>query len=383
MVANSPKKICFVATVEFAVSAFLLEHFHKLSKSYDLTLLVNTNNARFLEERGLHQVKVVSIPIKRSINILSDLYVLYSLAIYFKEHQFDAVHSITPKAGLLANLAASFVHVNHRIHTFTGQVWATKSGCKRLILKGLDKIIAQLTTHNLVDSYSQKNFLVNEGVLNEFKSSVIGPGSISGVNLKRFESNTEKRNVVRKNLDLPDDAFVILYLGRLALDKGVIDLANAFNLLDKFSHVYLMYVGPDEGRLVDQLKSIVLHSNRLRFVDYTKKPEEFINASNVLCLPSYREGFGNVVIEAAACGVPGVVSNIYGLSDAIVDQFTGLFFEVGNVEDMSKKLEQLIVDEDKLKLLSINAKSRAIKYFNSEVITEGWLSFYNHILNNP
>jgi hypothetical protein len=175
-------KIYFVANVEFAVNAFLLNHLRKLSQYYDLTLIINADDSRFLVKQGL-DIKVIDLKISRNINLASDFYCLIYLLYLFTKNRPTAVHSITPKSGLLA-MAASFVAgVPLRIHTFTGQVWVNKVGFSKALLKSLDMLIGWLASFIIIDSASQQEFLFQQNIVTKKKSVVFGSGSVAGVNL--------------------------------------------------------------------------------------------------------------------------------------------------------------------------------------------------------
>jgi len=369
------KSICFVATVEFAVSAFLLSHLKELSKHYDLTVIVNLKNPNFLIDKKL-DIKLVNINFSREINIISDLLSLVQLAYLFLIKKYDAVHSITPKAGLLAMIASFLTFTSVRVHCFTGQVWSTKSGLSRLFLKLIDKIIGNLSTQNIVDSKSQYDFLVKENVLNKDKALVLGSGSVSGVDLLKFKPNTKVKSSLRKKLKISPSSFVFVFLGRLNSDKGIHDLINAFILTDLKS-AYLLLVGPDEENISSKFKG---NQSNIIFSGATSSPQDFLAASDVLCLPSYREGFGNVVIEAAATGVPSIVSNIYGLSDAIVLNKTGLAHEPHDVQEITKLMKSLFNNRKLVMDLGKAAKKRAISEFDSKILVKHWKIFYNHNL---
>ena len=369
------KSICFVATVEFAVSAFLLSHLKELSKYYDLTVIVNLKNPNFLIDKKL-DIKLVNINFSREINIISDLLSLVQLAYLFLIKKYDAVHSITPKAGLLAMIASFLTFTSVRVHCFTGQVWSTKSGLSRLFLKLIDKIIGNLSTQNIVDSKSQYDFLVKENVLNKDKALVFGSGSVSGVDLLKFKPNTKVKSSLRKKLKISPSSFVFVFLGRLNSDKGIHDLINAFILTDLKS-AYLLLVGPDEENISSKFKG---NQSNIIFSGATSSPQDFLAASDVLCLPSYREGFGNVVIEAAATGVPSIVSNIYGLSDAIVLNKTGLAHEPHDVQEITKLMKSLFNNRKLVMDLGKAAKKRAISEFDSKILVKHWKIFYNHNL---
>ena len=369
------RKICFVLTIEFAVKAFLLNHLRALTKIYDVTVIVNTNNPNFLLEHGIN-AKVIALDITRKIGLFSDLVALVKLVKIFSQQRFSAVHSITPKAGLLAMLAAYMARVPLRIHTFTGQIWVTKSGFKRYFLKQIDCLIAFLSTHNLVDSPSQCEFLLHENVISSTKSTVLAKGSISGVDISRFKPDLVAKSSIRQELNITDDAILFLFLGRLTVDKGLLDLAKAFGELN-FANAHLLFVGPDEQALQAEITRLAGESSmNIQFIGHTNTPEIFMAAADVLCLPSYREGFGSVVIEAASVGVPAIASRIYGITDAVEDNETGLLHAPRDIDAIKKCLQNML-DNPTLRLkLGQQAQTRAIKDFNSHLITQAWVDFY-------
>jgi glycosyltransferase involved in cell wall biosynthesis len=252
----------------------------------------------------------------------------------------------------------------------------TKYGFIRLILKSFDWLIAQLATFNIVDSPSQQRFLIDEKVLTEDKSIVFSFGSVSGVDLNRFRPSKRIFSEVRYELMIPDDAFVYIFLGRLNKGKGILDLAHAFSMIEH-KKAFLLVVGPDEGEFVSDIKKINADKlDRIRFIGFTRVPERYLAASNVLCLPSYREGFGSVIIEAAAMRVPAIASNIYGISDAIVNNETGLLHEVHDVDAIRDAMTMFLNDIQLSIKYGEAAKSRAIKFFDSKIISRHWLNFY-------
>ena len=166
------KKICFVTAAEITVRVFLVNHLKALSTQYNITVVTNTNDTDFLKTFGLH-LNVVPLKIERAISPIRDIRALFSLIILFRKYRFEAVHSVTPKAGLLSMLASFLVRVPVRIHTFTGQVWITQQGLMRWCLKSADKLIARCATHVLVDSGSQRDFLIRKNIVSKSKSRLL------------------------------------------------------------------------------------------------------------------------------------------------------------------------------------------------------------------
>lgn len=357
------------------VNSFLLEPVTLLSKYYDVYIVLNLAPNDSLENlNGI--ATIIPIKIQRNISLGLDLLVLWQLFKLFHYHKFKIVHSVTPKAGLLAMLASFFAGVDVRIHTFTGQVWVTKTGIKRIFLKQFDFLIGLLATNILVDSFSQRQFLINEKVISEKKSSVLAQGSIAGVNISRFKPDLMIRRRVRNELNISEHSILILFLGRLNFDKGVLDLANAFNCIE-CDNTHLLFVGPDEGNIKSKIENATVNCiNRVHFVEFTKSPESYMAAADLLCLPSYREGFGSVIIEAAAVGIPTVGSRIYGVIDAISENESGLLFTPHSVLELHECLNSLIRDTDYRLKLGKQAFERVQKYFTSESLALSWLKYY-------
>lgn len=371
------QKLFFICSSPTSISAFLKPHLETLHSVYFLFVLANTKDSRFLQKDGLDLV-VEFVPIERKIHLLADLKALWWLFKRLVLERPNAVHTLTPKAGLLGMCAAWLARVPVRVHTFTGQVWVTRQGLMRLILKAADRSIAAMATDVLVDSPSQRNFLIQERVVSAQKSIVLGEGSICGVDTQRFSPNPLTRQKVRADMGSSTDALVCLYLGRLNRDKGVLDLAAAFaKVAGKHPRAELWVVGPDEDGVFAKMSSMLATcSQKVRRVGYTKEPERYMQAADLFCLPSYREGFGSSVIEAAACSVPALVSRIYGLTDAVLEGQTGWMHEAGNVQDLAVQLDCLLEAPTKLKTVGEAARENVVRVFQQSLITNAMLDFY-------
>lgn len=373
------QRVCFVVSSPLTARAFLSGHIASLSRCYAIDLAADATGQD--EFGGIPQhARVVPVRILRRIAPLADLAALWRLYALFRRERYAAVSSITPKAGLLALLAAAVSRIPLRIHIFTGQVWATRSGWKRHLLKAADRLMASLATHVLADSPSQRDFIVLEGVAPAGKVRVLGEGSICGVDGERFRPDAARRVEIRLAQGIPDEAVVFLFLGRLNRDKGVLDLVDAFAALDNAA-AWLLVAGPDEADLRGVMeRRLGAALARTRFVGYTDRPEDFMAAADVFCLPSYREGFGMVIIEAAAAGIPAIASRIYGVTDAVEEGVTGLLHRPGDAAEMTREMAALADDAARRQSMGSAARERALRLFSREAVTEAWLRFYGKLL---
>jgi glycosyltransferase involved in cell wall biosynthesis len=263
---------------------------------------------------------------------------------------------------------------------FTGQVWATRTGLFRRLLRSIDQLVAGLATDVWADSQSQARFLVAEGVCQPGRILVPSDGSLSGVNVRRFASDPLRRERVRQALGIAEDIPVFLFLGRLQREKGVWVLVEAFRRLAlKYDTPQLLWVGPDEDRLAEQAARSV--PGRSHVMGLTQRPEDYIDAADVLVLPSFREGFGTVVIEAAAMGRPAVASRIYGLTDAVIHEETGLLALPANADELYQAMERMLDTRERERLGS-NARVRAVNHFSADRLTQYWVSYYAKKLYN-
>lgn len=373
------KKICFIVASPLTFKAFMLKHFEYLSKEFDIYIVANFEGVNDMTFDNVVEVK--NIYINRDISLINDLKALYSLYKYYKENQFDSVHSITPKAGLLSALAAKMSGIKNRIHIFTGQVWYTKKGIMRKILIFIDKIISKTNNYILVDGHSQRNFLIENKIVNEKNSKVLGKGSISGVDIIKFNPDFQVKNKVRQEIGIKDDDVVFMFLGRMNIDKGLLELAEAFDFLaNENKHAKLLMVGYDEENIEQYYKENVNNIDNVIFYGSTNEPHTILQACDVFCLPSYREGFGTSVIEASLLEKPVICSDTYGLMDTIIENQTGLRHKVKDVNSLLEKMQELTYDKEKRENLGKNGRIYVKENFDADMISLKWLKFYHSIL---
>lgn len=373
------KKICFVVASPSTARIFLANHIKTLDSVYDVYLVANLNGFKEGYYSDLPIKLVKHIEIHRKINLIKDIKAFVSMIIFFRKQKFDAVHSVSPKAGLISSIAASISQIRVRIHIFTGQVWYTRKGLFKKFLMLLDKLIVRSSTHVLVDGKSQMQFLINKEILKPGASFVLGEGSISGVDTKKFIPNREIKSRVRKDLKINDTDIVFMFLGRMNVDKGIPELADAYNTLrNKYKNVRLLLVGEDEENMKEVINQKVVDSDSIIFYGVTKNPEYILQACDVFCLPSHREGFGTSIIEASLLEKPVICSDTYGVMETIIENKTGLRHQVGDIDSLYLQMEKLVSEKRLREELGLAGRKYVLKNFSAELISEKWLDFYKN-----
>lgn len=325
------------------------------------------------------------VAIQRAIDIGSDFKSVISLYSLFRKERFDCVHSVTPKAGMVTAIAGWLAGIKNRIHIFTGQVWCTRKGVMRFVLKGIDKLIASLDTQLLVDGEGQRQFLIREGVLKADNSKVLANGSIAGVQLERFVIAGEVRKAEREKLGLKEDDLCYIFLGRLNHDKGIGELYEAFDrLVSECPKSKLVLYGKDEEGY--DPKADAYHHIK-RGVNYfypgmTTQPFNTLQAGDVFVLPTWREGFGMSVIEAQGLALPVITSDAYGVVDASVEGETGLRCKVGDPSSLYEAMKMYYNHPELIKKHGAAGRKRVIEKFDNKLVSQAWLDFYEEIFRS-
>ena len=379
-------RICRIATVPFFVRHHLAPQIRATVAAGHEVQVVTSPEQEGEEVSRLAGVRYEPIPIARRIAPLADLRSLIALWRHFRRERFDLVHSTTPKAGLLTAIAARLAGVPLRLHTFTGQAWKELHGPVRWVAKMSDRLIVRLNTRCYADSASQQRFLTEQGIGHDGDIVVLGPGSLSGVDLQKFDVGLRASGTaLRERLGIPPAAKVVTFIGRVTRDKGICELVAAFeHLRHEPAHrdLRLILVGPLEARL-DPLPPDVLETitrdPAIRVAGYCPEPEQYLAVTDVLCLPSYREGFGNAVIEAAAMGIPTVASRIPGPLDSIVDGETGLLVPPRDVPALAAALARVLDDDGLHARLGAAARRRAVEVFSADRISALLLAEYESL----
>ena len=369
------KKLIIIVNDKLFIIQHLLPIIEKLKSKVNLYIICSSKNKIKL---SIDDVKFINCPIRRDPSIY-DIYSLFHLAIIKLFLNPHISLSFTPKAGFINSL--TFIFPGETIHYFTGQRWVNFKGFKLRAYKYIDKFIIKCSRRIYCDGKSQANFIAKN--LNVREPKVIGKGSISGVDLAKFKLiDGSLKDYLNSSDLLPENLKKIIknkreitifgFVGRLHEDKGIIELVRAFKMhLKDFPNSYLIFIGPNEldDSKFEELKSL----ENSFYLDFTNKINKILPLLSCLVLPSYREGFGSVVIEAAACKVPVICSNIIGPKDFIKHMHNGLLFKPKSISAIKNALDFACKNKHMLKSFSQISYNICKKNYSEEDVTNKFI----------
>lgn len=375
------KKVFRVAAVPGSLSTLLNGQLKYLNQYYEVVGLAS-KGSQHREIIKNESIRTIPVNISRRISPLHDLVSLYKLYFIFKKEKPFLVHSITPKAGLLSMVAAYLARVPHRAHTFTGLIFPTKEGIMQRILIFFDKIICFCATNIYPEGQGVKNDLINYNITKK-PLKIIANGNVNGVDVHHFDPSLypEKSDIeIRKKYNYKPNDFIFLYVGRIVKDKGIIELINAFlKLQGSKAGIKLLLVGTFE-KDIDPIPLDIeneIHNNPdILHVGHQRDVRPFFALSNILVLPSYREGFPNVILQAGAMGKYCIVTDINGSNEIINHGLNGAIIPVKNSSALKEQMEYCL--EHKTNYAAPNDSYRQIiaDKFEQQIVWEALLKEY-------
>jgi len=365
------KKICFVTTIPGTIKAFLLVFADYLVKQrdYDVTFICAPDKQ--LEDMQTEHLHFIPVPMSRGMNF-DGLRVVNMLTKVFRKQQFDIVQYATPNAAVYASIAAKRAGIKNRLYTQWGiRYMGYNGGIRRWMFKTLEKLVCRNSSVIECESFSLYEFSVSEGLYPKEKACVIGRGSACGVNLEKAE--IDKRDVwrkeVRKQLGIFDDAVVFGYMGRITRDKGMNELIAAFKKFQESNgQAILLLVGEldNEGTIGKELFEWANECPKVLLPGRTSHPEMFYAAMDVFCSLSYREGFGLVVIEAAAMGLPAIVTDVPGQRDTIIPDETGKAVAAKQIRPVVDAMQFYVDHMDKMLEMGMKARKNVEENYEQQ-----------------
>jgi len=347
------QKLIRITTIPLSIEKLLENQPRFFSKYFDVTL-VSSDKEKLEEIANEQEVKYFPLEITRKITPLQDFRCLIQLVSLLRQENPYFVHSHTPKAGIIGMLAAFIARVPVRMHTVAGLPLMEAKGIKKRILYAIERLTYRCATHVYPNSKGLMDFIQKKHLAEKTPLQIIGKGSSNGIDTDYFNPDlitVQRQDELRKQLKIDQDDFVFLFIGRLVGDKGINELVAAFEqLATKTPKLKLLLVGPQEPAL-DPLKQVTLNTidknPNIISTGYQQDVRPFLKMAQVFVLPSYREGFPNVVLQAGAMGVPCIVSDINGCNEIIEDKVNGFLVPPKQIQPLVEKMQFLYKDAEK------------------------------------
>lgn len=342
------KKICFVVTVSRTANMFLIPQFIVLMQyGWEVTLICAEDPESPLQlPEG---VRYLPMPFARGMSFLNVPLTIFRLHAIFQAEQFTIVQYSNPNAALSASIASLWAGIRTRLYAQWGIRYVGFSGFSRRVVKLIEKITCSCSSLVEPDSQSNLDFAVAEGLYPRSKGRLIWNGSACGVDLGKFDIRNKHswRKAYREKHGIGEGILVIGFLGTMRRDKGANELFQACReLFRKRSDALLLAVG--YMSFFETIDADLRHwfetSPQVVYIPPTADVAQYMSCMDIFTLPSYREGFGLVIVEAEAMGVPVVVSDIPGPTDAIEEGITGLKVPVKDAVALQQALETLLDD---------------------------------------
>lgn len=370
-------KLLRLTTADISLNALLKGQLRYLSQYFEVVGVASDTGVlqQVAEREG---VRVVDVPMHREISLWADCKSLWSLIKLFRRERPDIVHANTPKASLLGMVAAMLCGVPHRIYLVTGLRFETTHGILRLILKTMERITCLCATKVIPEGDGVKATLLRERITRKPMQKILN-GNINGIDLAWFDRTEEvmdkAANVRGENTD-----FTFVFIGRMVRDKGINELVEAFDRLSREqTDVRLRLVGRFEDELDPvpiQTKERIEHNEKIVFEGYQTDVRPYLVASDVLVLPSYREGFPNVILQAGAMGLPVIVTDING-SDEVVEQgVNGVIIPKKSADELYHAMSQMVLKRERTTQMASVARGMVASRFDQQELWRAIVEMY-------
>ena len=341
--------------------------------SYDKYIICKSEGP-LTEVAKIEGIKCIYIPsLCREISFINDLKSFFSLLKIFKEYKFDIIHTHSSKTGFLGRIAARLTNSPLIVHTVHGFAFdSCKSKYKRNFYLALEYIGALSGDINICLHEDDQRILLNKLRIKKEKIKIIP----NGVSIDKYRPlSVQKRNIIRKELNVSDDEVLFGMVGRLWEQKNPKLLIKSANIiLQKYPNSKFIFIG--DGELRRELELLSEFPNNIIFYGWSDNVNELLGSLDVFILPSLWEGMPLAILEAQSTGLPCIVSNISGNSSLVNDDFDGYRFISNDSESLVEKIELFILDNSLISKLGNNAREKIVNHFTLEKRIENIKKIY-------
>ena len=354
------KKICYVVTVPITIRAFFVPQLQYLAEhGFEVHVICSEDDE--LQELLGEKIKYIPLNMPRGISVGGTIKAIKQLTRIFKKEKYDLVQYSTPNAAFNASIASKISKTKIRNYHLMGLRYEGDQGIKRTVLKAMEKISCKLSTHIECVSNSNMEIALRDNIFPRSKATIVWNGSTGGVDLERFDYRKRElwRTELREKIGYKSTDFIYGLIGRITKDKGINELLEAFFKINDGSKLFLIGNIEDEKKLDKKLWNRATANSDILIHEAVSDIEKYYALIDVLVLPSYREGFGNVVIESGAVGTPAIITDIPGPIDTIISGETALSVSPQNAKELECSMRKIQV------LDYSNMGVKAIKFVSS------------------
>ena len=417
-------KLLRITTISLSLDKLLKGQLKYLSQYYDVVGVASDIGSldHVAQREG---VRVVDLPMKREISVVSDLFSLIKMIQLIKKENPYIVHSNTPKASLLAMISAKICKVPLRIHTVTGLRFETTQGFLKRLLILMEKITCACATNVFPEGNGVRETLSKYKITKKPLKTILN-GNINGIDTSFFDPahyHSEELKNLRNKLNLNHNDFVFIFIGRLVKDKGINELVSTFKQLSlsvgsqisnplvmdgyktssrsdsidperknvkprrgdpALRDIKLLLVGPLEEKLdplhTETMREIIDNKNIIS-VGYQDDVRPYLAISDAFVFPSYREGFPNVVMQAGAMGLPSIVTDISGSNEIIIEGQNGIIIPTKNEDALSKAMRYFLENPEKVKQMAQNSRALIETRYEQKKVWKALLIEYKRLEN--
>lgn len=350
---KSKKKFLIITTVP--VSLFFFKgQVGVLKKEFDVEVVTGPGIGfeKFCETQKVKGHRITGM--KREISLFSDIKSLIKLIKLFRKIKPEIIHGNTPKGGLLSMIAGWVTRVPHRIYCVHGLRYQGEIGLKRKLLMFLESVSCRMATEVFTVSFGVKEILAEDKIFKK-NINVIWNGSVNGIDVTHFSPEKVDETDLVKQFNFDDNDLIFGFVGRLVKDKGVNELIQAFvEINKKWEDTKLLLVGDyEEADPVEQkTKEEIANNSDIIFAGWQTDIRPFLKMMDLFVFPSYREGFGVSLMEAAAMNVPAISSNITGCNEVIKDGYNGKLIQSKSIDDLKNAMEEFVEKPELIKQMA-------------------------------
>jgi len=370
-----------ITTVPISLEVLLKGQLKYLNNFYQV-IAVSSGGEKLELVREREGVDTRVIEMEREISILKDCRSLFKMINFFRKLKPEIVHSNTPKASLISMIAAWLCNVPHRIYTVTGLRFETATGIKRKILIWMEILTCNCANIVVAESNGVQRILRQNKICKK-RTIIIGNGNINGIDEDYWDGlslDINSNSDIRRKLQIQNSTFVFIFIGRIVPDKGVNELITAFTKI-KNQDCKLLIIGEQEESFrfldADVIKEFKTNNNIIS-VGYQSDVRQYLAISHALVLPSYREGFPNVILQAGAMGLPCIATKVNGVED-VIDNNNGIIVDKKDFVGLNKAM--LYMMENYTTYDREYCRNKIVQEYSQKLFFPKMVEFYEKVID--